>query len=218
MMERYASSGSVTAGSGRRKQAAQVADALLTLICDQAKEEGGPHAEDFCRKIRGYQLDMYESGTLDEAAAQDCIKECATHLGRMQSLSGEFSQFIGLLKESLTQRSEDSQTFHNRIFESSDNFKRLANLEDIQEVKDHLVKLVRDLRQSVIDQQQQEEKRNADFSKRVKDLESKLEVARHEALTDPLTGVPNRAAFDRTIAIWIQNKKNFVVGMIDLDH
>jgi len=205
-------------GSARKKHAGQVADALLTLICDQAKQEGGPHAEEFCRRIRGYQLAMYEAGTLDEAAAQDCINECSTHFGRLQSLTGEFSQFIGLLKESLTQRSEDHHAFHTRIFESSDSFKNLANLEDIREVRDHLVKLVRDLRQTVIDQQQQEERRNADFAKRVQDLESKLEVAKREAQTDPLTGIPNRAAFDRTIKTWIENKKSFVVGMIDLDH
>ena len=211
-------SGPVTPGGGRKKHAGQVADALLTLICDQAKEEGGPQAEEFCRRIRGYQLAMYESGTLDENAAQDCISECSAHFGRLHSLTGEFSKFIGLLKDSLTQRSEDHQAFHNRLFESSDNFKRLANLEDMREVRDHLVKLVRDLRQTVIDQQQQEEKRNADFAKRMQEVEAKLEIAKREAQTDPLTGIPNRAAFDRTIKMWVENKKNFVCGMIDLDH
>ena len=218
LMESHLTKSGIVPGHGRKKHAGQVADALLTLICDLAKQEGGAHAEEFCRRIRGYQLAMYESGTLDETAAQECIDECAAQFGRLQSLTGEFSQFIGLLKESLTQRSEDSNAFHNRIFERSDDFKRLANLEDIREVRDHLVKLVRDLRQTVIDQQQQEEKRNAEFSKRMQELEAKLEVAKREAQTDPLTGIPNRAAFDRMMKTWIENKKTFVVGMIDLDH
>jgi diguanylate cyclase len=33
-----------------------------------------------------------------------------------------------------------------------------------------------------------------------------------------LTGIPNRAAFDRAIKNWIDQKSTFVVGMLDLDH
>jgi diguanylate cyclase (GGDEF)-like protein len=214
--------GAAVKPSGRKKPAAQVADGLLNLICDQAKEEGGPDSEKFCHRIRGYQMALYESGAIEEALAQECISECAKYIGHLRNLTqawtGEFTQFIGLLKDTLTERAGDHQTFHDRLVESSDNFKRLANLEDIREMRDHLIKLARDLRQTVIDQQDEEQRRNADFSKRVQELESKLEIARREALTDPLTGIPNRAAFDRTFRQWMEQKGAFIVGMLDLDH
>jgi diguanylate cyclase (GGDEF)-like protein len=214
--------GTAARGIARKKQAAQVADGLLTLICDQAKDEGGPEADQFCRRIRSYQLALYESGAVEETVAQECINDCAKYFTHLRSLTqtwtGEFTEFMSLLKDTLTQRAGNDNSFHNHIFASSDSFKRLANLDDIREVKDQLVKLARDLRQTVIDQQQEEERRNADFSQRVQDLESKLEVARREALTDPLTGIPNRAAFDRTIKNWMDQKSTFIVGMLDLDN
>jgi diguanylate cyclase (GGDEF)-like protein len=172
----------------RKKNAAQVADGLLSLICDQAKEDGGPDAENFCHHIRGYQLALYESGAVEENVAQDCINECAKYLGHLRNLTqtwtGEFTQFIGILKDTLTERAGDHQTFHERLVQSSDNFKRLANLDDIREMRDHLVQLARDLRQTVVDQQQEEERRNADFSRRVQDLESKLDVDYFKSIND----------------------------------
>jgi diguanylate cyclase (GGDEF)-like protein len=206
---------------GRKKYVAQVTDRLLTLICDQAKQDGGPEADQLCHRIRGYQLAMYESGMLDESVAQNCINDCTSYLDGLHTMAhawtGEFKELLHTLQGSLAERSEDHQTFHNRIFESSDNFTRVANLQDVREIKEHLVRLVRDLRQTVIDQQKLEEKRNTEFSKRVQDLESKLEVARRDAETDTLTGIPNRAAFDHAFKRWMEHKKAFVVGMIDLD-
>ena len=222
MMQIQGSKPDTVQGTGKKKYAAQVADRLLTLICEQAKEDGGRESEEFCHRIRSYQLAMYESGMLEESVAQKCIGDCEAYLGRLHKLtrawSGEFRELIDSLKESLAQRAEDHSAFHNRLFESSDNIHKVASLDDIREMRELLVKLVRDLRQTVTDQQQQEERRNADFDKRVQELEAKLEIARREAVTDPLTGIPNRAAFDRTLKSWIEQKKSFVVGMVDLDH
>jgi diguanylate cyclase len=200
----------------------EIASELLSLIAEQAKEEGGTDSKQFCDHIQEYRSLLAEAGTLQPRMAQDCIDECVTHFGRLRSASRvrvvEFNELIELLKQALMQLSTDNQAYHERIFESSDGFKRLGNLNDIREIKTQLMKLVRDLRQTVIDKQQQEERKNSEFSKRVRDLEGKLEVARKEALTDPLTGIANRAAFDRAINAWFDQKKAFVVGMMDIDH
>jgi len=203
-------------------QASEVASELLSLIADQAEDEGGPEAKEFCTRVRQYQLRLVESGTLQTEAAQDCIRDCASHFGHLRKVSrtrtAEFNELIELLKQALSQVSTDNETFHERVFESTDNFKRLVNLDDVREIKSHLVKLVRDLRQIVIDKQEEEKRKGIEFSKRVRDLEVKLEAARRDALTDPLTGIPNRAAFDRTLSVWIDQKKIFVLAMVDVDH
>jgi diguanylate cyclase len=202
--------------------AIDIANSLLSLLCEQARDEGGSEAEEFCGRIRGYQMRLYESPILDAPTARECIDDCVTYFGRLRTVTqirtAEFNELIELLKLALTEVTADNHTFHDRLFQTSDNFKRLGNLEDIREIKAQLTRLVRELRQVVIDKQQQEERIAADFSRRVRDLEVKLELARREALTDPLTRIANRAAFDRTAKAWITQKKAFVVVMLDIDY
>ena len=53
-------------------------------------------------------------------------------------------------------------------------------------------------------------------------LEEQLASARHEALTDPVTGLPNRRAFDRTLTNRIEDLRRYGAGfgllVLDLDH
>ena len=201
---------------------ADVANTLLSLLCDQARDEGGPETEEFCSKMRSFQLRLYESPVLEPQVARECIDDCVTYFGRLRTITqirtAEFNELIDLLKQALSEITGDNHNFHDRLFRSSDSFKSLTNLEDVREIKSQLSKLVRELRQVVIDKQQEEERLAADFSRRIRDLESKLELARREALTDPLTKIANRAAFDRTLKAWTAQKKAFVLGMIDIDH
>jgi diguanylate cyclase len=202
--------------------AIEIANALLSLICEQAKEEAGPDAQEFCKRVRGYQDRLYQPEGFTEKSGHECIDDCTQYFKRLSSnariRTAEFDELIVVLKEALTQVTSDNQNFHDCIYESSDNFKRLVNLDDIREIKSQLVRLVRELRQAVLEKQQQEELKSADISKRVRELEIKLESARREALTDPVTGVANRASFERTFNSWIQNNKAFVMGMIDIDY
>jgi len=201
---------------------ADVANTLLSLLCDQARDEGGPETDEFCTRVRSYQLRLYESVVLEPQTARECIDDCVTYFGRLRTVAlirtAEFNELIDLLKAALTEITSDNHNFHDRLFRTSDSFKSLTALEDVREIKSQLSRLVREFRQVVIDKQQDEERIAADFSRRVRDLEAKLELARREALTDPLTKIANRAAFDRTLKAWTSQKKSFVVGMIDIDH
>jgi len=202
--------------------AIEIASALLSLICDQAKEEAGPDAENFCKRVLGYQHQLFEPEGLTLQAGHECIDECTQYFASLRAnariRTAEFDELIVILKEALTQVTTDNQTFNERIYESSDNFKRLVSLDDIREIKSQLVRLVRELRQVILEKQQQEELKSGDITKRVRDLEIKLESARREALTDPVTGIANRASFERSVTAWVQQKKSFVMGIIDIDN
>src|SRR5205814_404985 len=77
---------------------------------------------------------------------------------------------------------------------------------------------VRELRRIVLEKQEQEERTYATLSKKIGELQSHLELARHEASSDHLTRIANRAAFDRTIRQAVEQKKRFVLAMLDIDH
>ena len=49
-------------------------------------------------------------------------------------------------------------------------------------------------------------------------LREHMEVVRRESLTDPLTNLPNRKAFDAALAGLRQSGEGMVVAMVDVDH
>ena len=61
-----------------------------------------------------------------------------------------------------------------------------------------------------------------DYTDKVKTLESELKHAKHEALTDALTGINNRRAFEQEMIQLLdepyQTKQNFCMILADLDH
>jgi diguanylate cyclase (GGDEF)-like protein len=201
---------------------AQIADGLLALIHDYAREEKSPESDVFCSHISGYRWQLGESELLSEDTTKECIEKCAEHFRRVSLLgnrrAAEFGELIELLKDALNQGTSDAEVFNERIFTTSDQFKRLTNLDDILEIKKELAQLVRALRQVVLDKQQADEKKQQGLSKRVEILEARLEAARRQALMDSLTRVANRGAFDQALRNGIAFARPFVVGIVDLDH
>ena len=201
---------------------AQVADGLLSLIGNHAKEENSPEAHEFSSRIKEYRTQLFGPDWLDEDLARACVEECEAYFRRLrasgQSRDAGFAELIDLLKEALGQGAKESDAFNERIFTSSDQFKHVSQLDDIREIKGQLTVLVRELRQIVLEKQQHDERKKQTLSKRVENLEAKLEEARREAMMDSLTRIANRGGFDQTLRAWIGQKKPFVLGMVDIDH
>src|SRR5215470_9834457 len=150
-------------------QPAQIADGLLRLIHDYAKEEKSPESDEFCSHISKYRWQLGESEPISESTTKECLEKCAEHFHRISLLSNrravEFGELIELLKDALNHGSTDSEIFNEKIFTSSDKFKRLTSLDDILEIKKEVAQLVRELRQAVLDKQQADEKRKQGLSK-----------------------------------------------------
>lgn len=88
-------------------------------------------------------------------------------------------------------------------------------LEELREVNERLLKLNSELEQRVADRTKELEEANHE-------LEQKNKMLEKLALTDPLTGLPNRRAMDRLVERELRRRDRYpsalAVGLIDVDH
>ena len=186
---------------------ASLIDGLLSLLAGQFVQSEMAGAEDFRSSLRTYRDKLSEAGTLDEATAAACIEECESYFQRARAYvlgrDAEINELIELLRTALVQLTGGSNAFHEQILASSDRFKRLSRLEDVRVLKEQISNEVRDLRRTVLEKQEQDEQNYSKLSKRITTLQSKLQLAREEALKDPLTHIANRGGFDRAIRNWV---------------
>ena len=196
-------------------------DGLLSLLAGQVVQDERAGAEDFRSTLKTCRDKLSEAGTLDEGTALACLEECESYFQRERAYvlgrDAEINELIALLRTALVQLTGGSNAFHERILASSDRFKRLSQLEDIRVLKEQIANEVRDLRRSVLEKQQRDEQNYSKLSKRIVALQSKLQLAREEALKDPLTHIANRGGFDRAIHSWVDQGNPFVLAMVDLD-
>ncbi|WP_455823034.1 diguanylate cyclase [Pseudomonas graminis] len=107
---------------------------------------------------------------------------------------------------------------------------------DLESLKQVLESHLEGLLGTMDEHQQQRDQREHEVAERLKSLAERvanmeqeaqgyrehLEVQRQKALIDPLTGLPNRAAWserlDQEVNLWHQRGNNLSLAMLDLDH
>lgn len=99
-------------------------------------------------------------------------------------------------------------------------------LRDEEKSKEEINELLSDLltdTQTMMDQNSYFEQLLKESADTMEELQKDLEIARKEAMTDPLTGLSNRKAFDHEVenmvrAVQQDGEEVFVLLMIDIDH
>ncbi|MBF0282876.1 MAG: diguanylate cyclase, partial [Magnetococcales bacterium] len=140
----------------------------------------------------------------------------------------EKEAFVRLVGELATQLEEMRQTtggMGRRLSESINRIKTSETVEELQQLRILLVREAEDLKRGtqvlqsrlVESQQQLVQARH-----RVRELSEELEKSRTESMTDALTGVANRRAFEQTLhrehARSVRHKLPLSLVMFDLDH
>jgi diguanylate cyclase len=109
-----------------------------------------------------------------------------------------------------------------RLIGSSERFNRLTEIEDIRELKKQIAQEVRELNRTVAEKQKQDEVNFSRLSQRIEVLQTNLARSNEEASLDALTRIANRGSFDRALEQWVaaykENRKQFVLAMLDLDN
>lgn len=93
---------------------------------------------------------------------------------------------------------------------------------ELQQVNDRLRNMNQELEQRVAERTAQLELRSRDLEEANHELEQKTKMLEKLALTDPLTGLPNRRAMDRLSERELRRRDRYpsplAIAMIDVDH
>ena len=201
-------------------------DRILAILPDAANSESEKlKSSEFRDEIQHYREQIRSQKPL-EPLARKLLDTCQDYFrrSRMQRLDREheYVELIEVLRVAVQKLAGKSQDFNSRLVNSSERFHRLVEIDDIREIKNQIALEVQDLRKAVDEKQKQDEENLTVLSRRVEQLQVKLNRATDEAATDALTKVANRGTFDKTVARWVEEHGaqggTFVLAMCDIDN
>ncbi len=109
----------------------------------------------------------------------------------------EFKGIIDILTEAMATADADNNVFNETIYEQSEKIEKITLLDDIKKIKSALKQEVDQVRKTIKEKQFHDRENLEKLTRQVDSLNIELEKAKAESLTDGLTGVYNRLAFDR---------------------
>lgn len=147
------------------------------------------------------------------------ISDCKTYFREKEN---EYKNIIKLLTEGITAINIDSKAFNVMLMEQGARLEKINALTDIKEIKEHLKEEVKNLRCTVKNKVEKDSKSLEMLAEKVTVLKKDLEKAEAASMTDGLTGVFNRLAFDIHINALMENVSlkwtSFALMMIDIDN
>lgn len=133
----------------------------------------------------------------------------------------ELRDIIGLLSKAMASLNVENLEFYQRVYDQSEKMIAITRLDDIKKIKFALKQEVDRMRETVDLKRDQERRQFQLLAGQVDGLRRELEAARNKSMTDSLTGVYNRQAFDDYVDDIIQRsqvmKSDFALLMMDLD-
>lgn len=211
----------------RAKAALGFADRLLRLFGSTIPEPSRPTHTRFAQRIEGWRAQIRAAGEPEtlEAVAAEVLAECAAHADRFHEDLGqreeEVTGLMGVLREVIEALRGDSRQFEAELQRSTETMRKMVDVEDIREIKRVLTREVDAIRKASTERQASESKRVETLTAQVETLRSNLREARLRALTDALTGVPNRGAFEEELRDSLtraaKTGTSFCLAMVDMD-
>ena len=133
----------------------------------------------------------------------------------------EFKDIIDILSKAMVTLDTENQEYNQKILTQSEKIVEITHLDDIKKLKRALIQEIEQIRETVKEKQSHDNTKLEVLSNQVSNLSMELEKARTESLTDGLTGIYNRKAFDSRISTLVEtkavSKAPFSLLMLDID-
>lgn len=205
-----------------------LSEAFLKLMADFAPDADDEDARAFAAEIKDYRDQIALSGHDQETRrlASAAVKACEQFFRKSRKYydarEGELKEVIGILRETAKQLAGDNSNFQVEMASSTERFRGMAQLDDIRELKKRLSEEATTIQKLLESKQKRDDARVSELHKRVEALQKNLVEAEEQASLDPLTRVPNRGTFDRSLAKMVRqartSKVPMTLAMIDIDH
>ncbi len=115
----------------------------------------------------------------------------------------------------------ENQEYNQKILKQSEKIEEITHLDDIKKLKNALIQEIEHIQETVRVKQSHDSAKLDLLSRQVSNLNVQLEKARTESLTDGMTGIYNRKAFDSHISALVEkntvSKVTFALLMLDID-
>ncbi len=149
-----------------------------------------------------------------EAARQFLVRHATVESARRD----EIVELAGLVHEAMTALAGDSDVFDQGLRRSAERFDALLRLDSLAEIKTRLAREVGELKRATEARHASWKATLCAFSTRISELEDRLAASEVQATADPLTGLANRAAFERALTeLAGQRGSRFVLALVDVD-
>lgn len=134
----------------------------------------------------------------------------------------EFKDIIDILSRAMVTLDTENREYNQKILKQSEKIEQITLLDDIKKLKQALIQEIEQIRQTVKEKQSRDSAKLEILSNQVSTLNVQLEKARTESVTDGLTGIYNRKAFDHYLADILEKNttsgSTFALLMLDIDN
>jgi diguanylate cyclase len=164
------------------------------------------------------------------ASAPSLIERCATGLEACRQVLArhdatesarrrQMVELVELVREAMATVAGDRESFDQSLSASADRFDALLKLDSLTLIKTQLMREIGELKRVTEERQKSWQATLRGFSTRIAGLEEQLAESEQHAATDALTGLANRAVFDRTLKELAGTPgANFSLALIDVDN
>lgn len=209
---------------GLDSQTTQCFQALLSSIGKSARHVYPNLGVDLEASLRGLQCRLsvnptFESLNLTENQVEILLEEWSGRTSEyFKGKADEVKELLIALANAAECVGHKNQGHSKQFKELTDRLERIADLDDLTEIRSSLVNRVTELRASVNQMALDSQELVAHLKAEVSIYETRLKAAEHLAFQDELTRVANRRSVEERVHWNIENRQTFCVVMLDLNH
>ncbi|MFZ0747272.1 MAG: GGDEF domain-containing protein [Terracidiphilus sp.] len=204
-------------------QTAECFQALLSSIGRSASQVYPNLGVDLEESLKGLQCRLsvsptFESLNVTEKQVEILLAEWGGRTsGYFKGKADEVKELLIALANAAECVGHKNQGHSRQFKDLTDRLERIADLDDLTEVRSSLINRVTELRNSVNQMALDSQELVAHLKAEVSIYETRLKAAEYQALRDELTRVANRRSVEERVHWNIENRQPFCVVMLDLN-